>query len=120
MPTAWISGKFCFSSWPSIQPNFAPKRFAMSRAAVSSSVGPGQDQAFAGLGGEAVGLGELPRLGGQRTLDRLPCRLGSEGDRNGCRGGSGFEHGGHGGLGLWARVCVPLPIPHWPARKRTI
>ena len=40
-PTAWISGKFCFSrSSPTMERNFAPCCLASARAAASSSAGP--------------------------------------------------------------------------------
>jgi hypothetical protein len=41
MPTAWISGKFCFtSSSPTMQLNGAPNRVANACAACASSSGP--------------------------------------------------------------------------------
>ena len=40
-PTAWMSGKFCFSrSSPTMERNFAPCCLASARAAASSSAGP--------------------------------------------------------------------------------
>ena len=46
------------------------------------SVRGGEGEACSGLGREAVGQRELPRLAGKLSADRVPCRLGREGYRN--------------------------------------